>query len=416
MSGLTPIDSILAPRAMASLYKPVAKKFQYSSQVNKEILEKRSADIAELSNSTVSEVIEGALVDQLLVSDEHAAPYVNGVLFGKRFTFDGACVPYGIRDAFIEIFEEVSAGVGWKPRYTNARPLVELAAKLVKEHSPKLARTNGKPFSALNELNYAFDSLCGVFEKAANNLEEPGLDAELRWAREAAKPAIMNATIEPAMIIDFILRNWTAVENSAHTLRTLSKLFAASTEWEDTAYDRVRFQNICETVMAEWTRTEEGRSERSAATDTTTPLGQHPIANGGYVLAPNDWVVLNPTVAPYANHAGYIEIKHGERYGAPRFLFFAEHPLDGMTDAERETLLQLASNAWDGMELVKEDSVELAYSADGGVANKAEYSAAPRIGWFSIFDRGEHPGGRPRYGAEIVRVGNERAEKEVAEE
>jgi len=416
VSRLTPIDSILAPRAMTSLYKPVAKKFQYSSQVNKEILERRAADIAELSNSTVSEVIEGALVDQLLVSDGHAAPYVNGVLLGKRFTFDGACVPYGIRDAFIEIFEDVSAGVGWKPRYANAKPLVELAEKLVKEHSPKLARMNGKPFSALNELDYAFDSFCDVFEKAVNNSEEPGLDAELRWAREAAKPEIMNATIEPTMIIDFILRNWTAVENSTHTFRTLSKLLAASTEWEDTAYDRVRFQNICETVMAEWTRIEKGRLEQSAATETTPQLEQHPIANGGYVLAPNDWVVLNPTVAPYANHAGYIEIRHGERYGAPHFLFFTEHSLDKMTDAEKETLLQLASESWDGMELVKEDLVELAYSADGGVANKAEYSAAPRIGWFSIFDRGEHPGGRLRYGAEIVRIGNERAGKEVAEE
>jgi hypothetical protein len=401
---------------MASLYKPVAKKFQYSSQVNKEILERRAADIAELSNSTVSEVIEEALVDQLLPCDEHAAPYVNGILFGKRFTFDGTCVPYGIRDAFIEIFEAVSAGVGWKPRYTNARPLVELAAKLVKERSPELARTSGEPFSALHELDYAFDSLCGVFEKAVGNLEEPGLDAELRWARAAAKPAILSASIEPAIIIDFILRNWTAVENSTHTFRTLSKLLASSTEWEDTAYDRVRFQNTCETVMAEWTRAEKRQSERSAATDTTPKLEQHPIADGGYVLAPSDWVVLNPTVAPYANHAGYIEIKHGERYEAPHFLFFAEHSLDEMTDAEKETLLRLASNAWDGMELVKEDLVELAYSADGGVANKAEYSAAPRIGWFSIFDRGEHPGGRPRYGAEIIRVGNERAGKEVAEE
>ena len=416
MSGLAPIDSILAPRAMASLYKPVAKKFQYSSQVNKEILERRAADIAELSNSTVSEVIEGALVDQLLVSGGHAAPFVNGVLFGKRFTFDGACVPYGIRDAFIEIFVDVSAGVGWKPRYTNARPLVELAAKLVKEHSPRLAKTNGEPFSALDELEYAFDSLCGVFEKAVSTSEEPGLDAELRWAREAAKPAIMSATIEPAMIIDFVLRNWTAVENSTHTFRTLSKLFAASTEWEDTAYDRVRFQNACEAVMARWTRDEQVSSGRSVTGDMPPQLERYPIASGEYVLAPSEWVVLNPKVAPYADHAGYIEVKHGERYGAPRFLFFAERSLDGMADAEKETLLQLASDAWGGMELVKGDLVELAYSADGGVANKAEYSAAPRIGWFSIFDRGEHPGGRPRYGAEIIRVGNERAGKEVAEE
>ena len=168
--------------------------------------------------------------------------------------------------------------------------------------------------------------------------------------------------------------------------------------------------------MTEWSRNEQETLERETAANERSQVEQHQIANGDYVLAPCDWITLNPTVAPYADHAGYIEIKHGERYDAPHFLFFLERLVDEMSDTEKESLLELADNAWDGMELVKEDSVELAYSADGGVANKAEYSAAPRIGWFSIFERGEHPCGRPRYGAEIVRIGNDSAHEGVTKQ
>lgn len=398
---------------MSELFKPAPKKFQFSSKLNKEIIEQRVADVADLTGATASEVMENALIERLLPHDEHASRYVNCVLFGRKcYMGDDEWFHYGIRLALGDIFNEVSAGANWRPARTNAKPLVEFASELIDEHGPKLVKRKQQYPTDLDELDYAFDSFCSLLETQAKRNEIPELEGEAKRARELIYPAIRDAKIEPGKIMDIILRNWTAVENSTHTFRTLHWLFMALSDWEDTADNRARFQSLCEEVMSEWTADDEREATLKEQAKVEAQMINYPMADGAYVSVPRGWVAVNLSVSPNARYAGVVEIKHGERYNAPHFLFFLEdHPVGEMTSEETAEIKTLAAKTWPDFKQVEADVVPLRHSSDGGVANLAEHSAAPQIGFFPIFERGEYPLGRPPYGAEIVRPSSESAER-----
>lgn len=400
------------PKSMSDWYKPAAKKFTYSSALNKEIIERRAADVAELTDQSVSIVIEDALIERLLPHDEHARHFVNGVLFGKKCLISSnEWEDYRIRDALSDIFADVSAGVDWKPRYDNTKPFVDFAYSLLKTHRPRFTKRNEYP-SELDDVAYDFDSLCSVLENQAKKTDTPGLSADARRARDLIYPNIENGSIAPIKIIETIVFNWDAVANSTHTFRVLHHLLAACSPWEDTAEERAHFQSLCESIMSEWTRAQREAELRKEQAKIEATLVKHEMANGDYALVPSTWCVANPKDAPRAIYAGVIEIKGGERYQAPHFLFFLEnHEVKDMSGSERDEIIDAVAAIWPDIRKVQADEVELEYGPDGGVANMAEYSAAPCIGMFGLFDQGEYPLGKPPYGAEIVRSDKRKREK-----
>ncbi|BAK45823.1 hypothetical protein [Eggerthella sp. YY7918] len=402
------------PRSMSELYKPAPKKFTYSSVLNKEILERRAADIAELTGRSVSLVIEDTLIERLLPHDEHAQHYTSAVLFGKKCSVSsGEWNDYRIKDALSDIFTHISAGVNWQPKYTNSKPLVDFTYMLFQAHEPSFNTSRRKAYpTPLDELTYDFDSLCSVLETEAKQDIVPGLEAQARRARNLLYPGIKNASVEPLTLIELIVSNWQALEKSTHTFRVLHHILAACCPWEDTAAERARFQGVCESVMSKWTRDEEEEKLRKAQAEIETTLVKHIIADGDYVLAPSSWCLVNPEDAPYAQYAGVIEIKGGERYKAPHFLFFLkDHDVKDITNSERDEIIDAAASIWPDLRKVQADEVALEYGPDGGIANMAEYSAAPCIGMFGLFDQGEYPLGEPPFGAEIVRVNNDKCGK-----
>lgn len=399
----TPIASLKIPKSMENLYKSAQKKLTFSSAVNKIIIERRASDIAELSGTTAGSVLEDALINQLLVHDDHARPYVNAVLLGFKYEMPaGTKTPYGIKDALSDIFNEVSAGVDWRPKWDNAKPLVDFAFRLVKEHQPTIERITN-PFE-INELASELDSVICELERNIDEAKAPDRALQAAMARSNLLALAQHGRFDPKASLHFICMNWDYIAGYSSTFTFLACILNRASPWDDTAQNRSEFQSIAEGVMSEWTRIKRENEKRKQEAAAKKTLTRYPLANGDYVLAPSDWVEINPSCAQFSQFAGTIAIKFGERYNAPNFLFYTDRPINEITEQEREEFISLAETRWPDLAKVKNDLVEIERNPDGGIANFAEVAAAPMIGLFPIYDEGEYPfdGGSP-YGEMIVR-------------
>lgn len=410
----SPIASLGVPRNVVDFYRSSQKKITFTSSGTKAIIERRADDIAELTGSTASKAIEEALVAQLLPNDERAASYVNAVLLGRKYALDGGWIPYGVKDALADIFADASTGTNWRPRRNNCAELVRFADRLIVEHDATMMNLTS-PLERY-ELASNLESAISALAKNADPIKVPDHAAQATIARDSLLPAINHGDAKPKLISHFVVTNWDYLKDSTFTLRTMASLLDACEDWDDTPANRNEFQHLCELVLPQWTiddakkaRKEEDR--RRAAKS----LIRYPISNGDYVLAPADWIELNPTDAPSATNAGVLTVKFGERYNAPIFLFYTQRNHRDLTRSDKDRLESLASERWPMLAQVKEDEVELVRNPDGGIANAAEVAAAPAIGMFQLYDEGKYPlGGEPPYGAKIIRHGSECAEGEVS--
>lgn len=412
---VSPIGALRIPREFSEFYKTAQKKMTFSSMAAKTVIERRAEDISELSNTTPSKVMEEALVNQLLPTDERAASYVNAVLLGKKYDLGGnGWVAYGVKNALADIFAEASMGTNWAPKRNNCEELAKFADRLIAEHGPKFKGSYAS-FDFYYELLSNFESTIAILEKSASRSGAPDHAAQAAIAKKSLLPAIQQGEAKPRLISRFIVANWDYIKCSTFALRTMASLLEACTDWMDTAANRNEFQQLCELVLPEWTVEDlEKRKKEETRNRATNNLVRYPISDGDYVLAPADWIEINPTDAPSATHAGVMSIRFGERYDAPTFLFYTQCEHRNLTESDRKHFERLAESRWPMLERVKQDEVGIKRNPDGGIANAAEVAAAPAIGMFPLYDEGKYPlGGEPPYGAKIIRHVSECAESEV---
>lgn len=125
------------------------------------------------------------------------------------------------------------------------------------------------------------------------------------------------------------------------------------------------------------------------------------IAGESYVVFPDDWVVLNGAVAEACEHVLAVEVKNGDRYSAPHFVYFSDVPARQFDD---DIAIKAIERVWPQVADVRKDMVEPVYDRNGVMLNMKEVSEAPYIGVFEIrdstsFDAWE----KPAYGAMVFR-------------
>lgn len=414
--NVSPIGALKIPREFSEFYKTAQKKMTFTSMATKTVIERRADDISELAGTTPSKVMEEALVNQLLPTDERAASYVNAVLLGKKYDLGGSgWVTYGIKNALADIFAEASMGTNWAPKRDNCEELIRFANRLIAEHGAQFRRSS-ESLDFHYELLSNFDSTIAALEKSASQAGAPDHAAQAAFAKKSLLPAIQQEKAEPKLISRFIVANWNFIKSSTFSLRAMASLLEACIDWADTAANRNEFQQLCELVLPEWTIEDLEKSKKEEARDRAmNNLVRYPISNGDYVLAPADWIEVNPADAPSATHAGVMSIRFGERYDAPLFLFYTQCEHHDLAESDRERFERLAESRWPTLARVKQDEVEIKRNPDGGIANAAEVAAAPSIGMFPIYDQNKYPlGGEPPYGAKIIRHVDDCAEGEVS--
>ena len=93
----------------------------------------------------------------------------------------------------------------------------------------------------------------------------------------------------------------------------------------------------------------------------------------GTLIIPDrpDWILLNPEQAGTATGAEVVEIRNGQRYGAPHFVH-----LDNGTPQKGE-IERLMLEKWPGYRTVLEDTIVPAYDGEGRQINLDEWAQAP---------------------------------------
>lgn len=130
-----------------------------------------------------------------------------------------------------------------------------------------------------------------------------------------------------------------------------------------------------------------------------TAMKRIDMAGRSYVVFPDDWVVLNGSVAEACAHVFAIEVKNGDCYAAPHFIYFSDVPVSQFDD---DVAIEAIERVWPQVIDVKKDMVKPVYDRNGVMLNMKEVSESPYIGVFEIRDSSSFDAWeKPAYGAMV---------------
>lgn len=104
----------------------------------------------------------------------------------------------------------------------------------------------------------------------------------------------------------------------------------------------------------------------------------------GYVIFPNDWILIENQKPKDSRYVGVVEVKNGEEYNMPHFVFFSSNPIAERTNIEEEDILVGCQFAHPEFGKIKAMQVEPVYDENKIMINAELWKRSPLIGMFSI--------------------------------
>ncbi|GAA0106722.1 hypothetical protein UT300013_33460 [Paraclostridium sordellii] len=124
----------------------------------------------------------------------------------------------------------------------------------------------------------------------------------------------------------------------------------------------------------------------------------------GYVIIPDDWIVLNENEAKDCRYVGVVEVKNGSDYDAPHFIFFSRNPINELTDIDTDNIDKECCFKFPKYSEILEKKVHLRFDKNRKPINLDEHLKSPIPGYFGIQDQGN--GNFYPFGAMIFRYNN----------
>lgn len=128
----------------------------------------------------------------------------------------------------------------------------------------------------------------------------------------------------------------------------------------------------------------------------------------GYVKVAPYWIILDaPQKALESKYVGVVEVKNGEKFDAPHFVFFSDVKYaEDYTDEMREEILKECVKKMPRFQDIIDRQVELKTDDTGRWINREEHMSGPIIGFFSILEKNDpllEENYSPPFGCLIVR-------------
>ena len=226
----------------------IQKNINLSSQKIKNIIEKRSADIAQKLGQSTSLVVERALMSGLFPQNKEA----NSLTINYLYSDDSD----NIKNALNAAFANNAAGIDWKAKHSNFLPVVIFCLKYYK--GPE--KFTGKE----HELHHLLEQLFLII-KRINNCVNGIINAEEKsFFDDKAKNAMTLIThiketpeeINPYDVFELISDFFAMLDDWSITYRALSDLTSICT-FEESARNRIELFDIISRLSADWeTKTE----------------------------------------------------------------------------------------------------------------------------------------------------------------
>lgn len=182
-----------------------------------ELLNGYYQDTAALTDSNYSATIEDVLLKNILTGNAATDYYIENIY------------KFGLKECFIALMQNLSAGINFKASEQNSYPLIKLATNIL-----------SRPFSSSIDPEYShyydghFPSNC---KQVAKILEHEAENRELSFEEKMELEdnlALLNNTTKdgvdfvPYNYFSLVLKNWTALGNNSFTFRMLFDVVALS--------------------------------------------------------------------------------------------------------------------------------------------------------------------------------------------
>ena len=123
--------------------------------------------------------------------------------------------------------------------------------------------------------------------------------------------------------------------------------------------------------------------------------------NDGYVSIPDEWIVITNQSPQDSQYVGVVEIRGGDAYNAPHFIFFSSTPIYDLTNEDKNLIINCCTNAYPRLENILAEHIPLQFDENKKITNGASWQRSPLAGCFDIPEfgtRDSYP-----YGAMIIR-------------
>lgn len=108
----------------------------------------------------------------------------------------------------------------------------------------------------------------------------------------------------------------------------------------------------------------------------------------GYVQYPDEWVAVKNMDPAECDYCGVVEVRNGNKYKCPKFIFFLDHPVVDLTEADEDKINKAIIDKFPDFEDIIDDHVEEKYDENHKLLNLKEWDEAPTIGHFTILEKG----------------------------
>ncbi len=114
-------------------------------------------------------------------------------------------------------------------------------------------------------------------------------------------------------------------------------------------------------------------------------MTNYPIKNG-YLVCPDDWIIVNKEDANRYEHAILVECRHHVDYEIPYFIYFC----DGLKSVNNESLYRRITHVWPRFSEILQKQVVAVDNPKqpGTMLNYEEWNAAPNIYCYPVFEKG----------------------------
>lgn len=121
----------------------------------------------------------------------------------------------------------------------------------------------------------------------------------------------------------------------------------------------------------------------------------------GYLICPEDWIVVNNYNPLGCEYAGVVETKNGAKYNVPHFVFFLPKEIHRMDDNDIERVNEKCINAYYDFKRILGMEVSPVFNKEHKLLNAEAWMNSPHPGYFPIPVYGESDS--YLYGAMVVR-------------
>ena len=146
--------------------------------------------------------------------------------------------------------------------------------------------------------------------------------------------------------------------------------------------------------------------------DSVTTMQKIPMYNG-FLICPDDWIIVNPEQAEDATNACVVECRNAGKFGIPHLLVFSNREsVNDYDDIYEESIHRMCCRAYPRFAEILDMQVKPIDDPEhpGLLLNSDEWMKAPNIGLFDIYVQGDPKYGvgyEPVAGARIVRTATE---------